>query len=96
LRNEQWVIHDVNRNAAVFWDSEKLVDIDLDPEFAKAAKNKDIQKWNALDEKHYQDLWQTFFDTVAITSRENPKLQRQFMPKRYWNYLTEKSNSQIC
>lgn len=95
LRIEKWVIHDVGRNVAVFWDSEKLRDIDLDPQFAKASKTKDLQQWNASDESIYQDLWQTFFDTVAISSRENPKLQRQFLPQRYWNYLTEKKNRSV-
>ena len=42
------------------------------------------------DEEYYQKLWQGFFDNIAIKNRNNPGLQRQLMPKRYWKYLIEK------
>ncbi|MBQ2939953.1 MAG: TIGR03915 family putative DNA repair protein [Clostridia bacterium] len=41
------------------------------------------------EEKQYQRLWKTFYDTVAITERINPSLRRQNMPKKYWRNLTE-------
>lgn len=36
-----------------------------------------------------QDAWKRFYDTVAIESRYNPELRRQFMPKRLWKNITE-------
>ncbi|MDR2407664.1 MAG: DUF4130 domain-containing protein, partial [Bacteroidales bacterium] len=45
----------------------------------------------AAQESRYQELWKTFWRAVAIQERKNPKLQRQFMPKRYWKYLIEKN-----
>ncbi|MFW6294603.1 MAG: DUF4130 domain-containing protein, partial [Halanaerobium sp.] len=38
-------------------------------------------------------LWKSFFSAVSIKNRLNPKLQRQFMPKKYWKYLIEKPGS---
>jgi hypothetical protein len=40
-------------------------------------------------ETQCQDLWRTFFKSVAIEQRANPTCQRNFMPKRFWGELTE-------
>ena len=37
----------------------------------------------------WEELWRHYFKTINNESRENKGLQRQFMPKRYWKYLTE-------
>ncbi len=37
----------------------------------------------------YQAMWKMFYETIAIKERENPRLRRQFMPKKYWRDLTE-------
>ncbi|MDR0453151.1 MAG: TIGR03915 family putative DNA repair protein [Treponema sp.] len=37
----------------------------------------------------WEELWRTYHRSVSNKDRENPGLQRQFMPKRYWKYLTE-------
>ncbi|MDD4796997.1 MAG: TIGR03915 family putative DNA repair protein, partial [Eubacteriales bacterium] len=34
-------------------------------------------------------LWRTYYDTIAIEGRFNPRLQRRFMPRRYWKHLVE-------
>lgn len=44
------------------------------------------------EEKHFQDLWKTFFNTIAIKERSNSKLQMQYMPKKYWQDITEMNN----
>lgn len=89
LQGEKWVIHDLKRDIAVFWDGNKLQAIDMDSEFAESAKKNNFKEWNADCETVYRDLWLTFFDAIAIETRINPRLQRQFLPQRYWNYLTE-------
>lgn len=40
-------------------------------------------------EQKYRALWQTYYDTVAIKARYNPKCRMSHMPKRYWKYMTE-------
>lgn len=43
-------------------------------------------------EHEYRDLWQTFYDTIAIESRKNHRCRMSFMPKRYWPHMTEFNN----
>jgi len=37
----------------------------------------------------WEGLWKFYHKTINNESRNNPDLQRQFMPKRYWKYLPE-------
>jgi probable DNA metabolism protein len=37
----------------------------------------------------WNELWRHYHSTVNNESRKNPDLQRQFLPKRYWKYLSE-------
>jgi len=80
LGSVSWVIHDVLRHQAVIYDTHhwRLVHCDEKKEAALSP-----------NEKNCQDLWREYFRTIAIPSRANPKLQRQFLPERYWKYLVE-------
>lgn len=80
LHNEIWVIHDLKRNLAVFYDKKEWY----------------VNEFYGLDhyelddeELLYQGLWKTFHKHIAIKERINPRLQRSFMPKKYWKYLIE-------
>ncbi|MDR0350126.1 MAG: TIGR03915 family putative DNA repair protein [Coriobacteriales bacterium] len=46
-------------------------------------------------EEEFQSLWQTFYDTIAIAERRNPRCQRGFMPKRFWGNLCEQVPPQL-
>ena len=46
--------------------------------------NQDIIHNYSEEEQQFRDLWLTFFDSIAIAARVNPKLQAQNIPKRYW------------
>ncbi len=37
----------------------------------------------------YIKLWKTFFQTIAIEERKNPRCQRNMLPLRYRKYMTE-------
>ena len=37
----------------------------------------------------FRVMWKDYWKTMAIRERLNPRLQRQYMPKRYWKNLTE-------
>jgi hypothetical protein len=37
----------------------------------------------------WADLWRNYHRAINNERRQNPALQRQFMPVRYWKYLTE-------
>ena len=42
------------------------------------------------DEKQFQILWKTYFSSIGIHERINPKRHRQHMPVRFWAYMPEK------
>jgi len=37
----------------------------------------------------WEELWKHYHKTINNEDRNNPKCQKQFMPKRYWKYLPE-------
>ena len=37
----------------------------------------------------WEELWRHYHSTINNEQRNNPNLQRRFMPKRYWKYLPE-------
>lgn len=37
----------------------------------------------------WEELWKHYHITINNKDRNNPNLQRQFMPRRYWKYLPE-------
>lgn len=81
LNDQRWVLHDRTRDLMIYWDTEQLNH--AIPDFSNG------EPVITESESHYQELWRTFFRAIAIKERQNPKLQRQFMPQRYWSYLTE-------
>lgn len=85
LAEQRWVIHDRRRHLAVLWDGSALRAAEVDPQLEAGLTTAVFSR----SERFYQDCWRTFAREVAITSRRNPKLQRQCMPKKYWKYLPE-------
>ena len=41
------------------------------------------------EEKSYQAMWRSYFQTIAIEGRTNPKCQSTHLPKRYRHMMTE-------
>ena len=82
LKNEYWLIKDVNRNIYAMYDKNKVTYL----------KEEDIINLNLnLDsnEEQIQNLWISFFKTIGIKERENKQCQMNFMPKKYWKYIIE-------
>jgi len=75
-----FLIHDKTHGLAGVYDCRNWVLI--------STENMTIPAFSA-DERHYRQLWKTFYDTIAIKERINPQLQRQLMPKKYWKNITE-------
>lgn len=80
MADQVFVIHDVKRNYGVFYDKTKwfMSDIELNADVVFHEK-----------ELFYQELWKQYFESITIKDRINPKLQSNFMPKKYWKYLIE-------
>lgn len=76
-----WMIHDLRRSQAAVFDlkSWRLVrDIELTAEPVVSSA-----------EQHFADLWQRYFQRLAIAERHNPTLQQKHVPLRYRKHLTE-------
>ncbi|MBT1070221.1 TIGR03915 family putative DNA repair protein [Pelotalea chapellei] len=76
-----WMIHDIGRSQAAVFDLKSwwlVRDIELvaEPDISTA-------------EQQFADLWQRYFQRLAITERHNPKLQQKHVPLRYRKHLTE-------
>lgn len=91
LQNQRWILHDIRRNYALYWDGYSLQSIDIDEDFTNHVRQygEIPESRISKEERHYQELWKSFHTAIANADRENMGLQRQFMPRRYWKYLVE-------
>ena len=88
LTAQHWVIHDLKRHVAVAWDGKTLEWLEGEGLRRRIVELRPDEL--SQTEEGYQDLWRTFFHSIAIPERINPELQRRNMPRRYWKHLVEK------
>ena len=87
--DQKWLVYDTRRHYGYYYDLHRVTEITLDDD-AHLLDGHPGDDLLAEDEKYFQELWKTYFRSVAIKERKNPRLQRQMMPRRFWKYLTEK------
>jgi len=81
---ENFIIYDENRRTAIIhrsgypWVYTNADDFNIDS-FSEGTK----------EEIEFSKLWKTFFDTIAIEERKNPRLQRNNIPLRYRGNMLE-------
>ena len=80
MQGERWIIHDTKRNTAVLHEKGRWEITGFDVTGTISYSSEELL---------YRELWNSFFNTIAISERRNKKLQRQLLPKRYWKYLVE-------
>lgn len=80
MADQIFVIHDIKRNYGVFYDKTKWFMSDIEINGGIEFHEKEL---------FYQELWKQYFESITIKDRINPKLQANFMPKKYWKYLIE-------
>lgn len=86
LCDQSWMIHDVSRQIAAIYEG---LEGKRDANWFMAEVLWHHEPEVDSEEIYYQKLWKRFHQTIAISERTNLHLQRQFMPQRYWKYLTE-------
>lgn len=86
--DQKWIIYDIKRNYGIYYNL-KTIEIIVIDSFSKI-KFKISSDLLLPEEKDFQKLWSTYFNSINIKSRKNDKLHKQHLPKRYWKYLTEK------
>jgi probable DNA metabolism protein len=89
--DQKWLIYDLKRQYGYYYDLTGVAEVTFEyPETHLITGMLDESIMDE-DEKRFQLLWKTYFRSIAIKERINPRLQKQHMPVRYWKYLTEKS-----
>lgn len=85
-----WVIYDTSRNTGIYYDGKTVQEISFSKEDLPELKSGKLDNEKLSDdEAFFQQMWKEYFQSITIKERINLKLQRQFMPKRYWKYLPE-------
>lgn len=93
-QDQHWAIYDLARGYGIYYDKSQSTP-------TRPAKLQTITDLNdavlrhpasihSPDEQRYQRFWQGYFTNVNIKERKNTRLHRQYMPQRYWKYLSEK------
>lgn len=75
-----FVIHDVRRAKAAVWDGAHT--------FVAPLERAEIAL--SADENNWQKLWQRYYASVNIPSRERLKQMKGYMPVRYWKFMPER------
>jgi probable DNA metabolism protein len=78
LPMENFMIYDETRHTLAIHKASKgyLLTDSSDLDFDK------IKQYSS-NEQEYRKLWLTFFDSIAIEARTNPRLQMQMIPRRF-------------
>ena len=85
--DQPWVIYDLRRRYGYHYDLQTTREVTLADDAALRSRlDPDLL---ADDEQRFQDLWRTYFRSLTIRERLNPRKQRQDMPVRFWPHLTE-------
>jgi len=93
-QDQHWAIYDVARGYGIYYDKSKSTPsrpadlqtiINLDDTVLRNPASI-----HSEDEQRYQKFWQGYFTNVNIKERKNPRLHKQYLPQRYWKYLSEK------
>lgn len=93
-QDQHWAIYDVARGYGLYYDKSKSTPsrpadlqtiTDLD-----GAVLRNPASIHSEDEQRYQKFWQGYFTNVNIKERKNSRLHKQYLPQRYWKYLSEK------
>jgi probable DNA metabolism protein len=76
---QDWMIHDLGRAQAAVCRGGELSFVSL-PEFDPRL---------GVGEELCQEMWRDYFRTIAVSERRNSRVQKNFMPTRYWHLLIE-------
>ncbi|TCM66627.1 putative DNA metabolism protein [Acinetobacter calcoaceticus] len=94
-QDQKWLIYDEKRRYGIYYDLSEIHQVDLNAEQLDPQLSTGRSQAFSIDldpdEALYDQLWKDYFDSVNIRARQNLKLHIQYVPKRYWRYMNEKS-----
>lgn len=80
---ESWMIYDEKRSKVLIHPAGEDCSVRRDVHL----KIEQVSKPTENDE--YEQLWKAFCDSITIEARRNPKLQQQFLPRKFQTNMTE-------
>lgn len=93
-QDQHWAIYDLRRGYGIFYDKSRSSDTRPAPlqtiTDVDQAVLSDPSSIHSPQEQQYQKFWQGYFANINIKERKNPRLHKQYLPQRYWKYLSEK------
>lgn len=93
-QDQYWAIYDLQRGFGIYYDKNNSTPMHPAPlqtiTNLDEAVLRDPTSIHSPDEQRYQKFWQGYFVNVNIKERKNPRLHKQYLPQRYWKYLSEK------
>lgn len=90
FHDQTWLVYDAKRRYGFFYDGGTPQEVRFEGDDERLASGVLPDELLAEDERQYQSLWQTYFRSIAIKERLNPRLHRRELPARFWPFLTEK------
>ena len=88
--SQSWMVYDMKREYGFYYDKQSVSEVSFSSEKAFGEDGNLKADLMSEDEQLIQRVWQTYFKSIAIEARRNPRLHRQNMPRRFWKYLIEK------
>ncbi|WP_392563692.1 TIGR03915 family putative DNA repair protein [Orbus wheelerorum] len=87
--DQKWAIFDTKRQYGYFYDLVQTEIITLNEQDNFLVNGSINDDFLSPSEKQFQHMWYRYCQSITIKERINPKLQRQFMPTRFWQHLPE-------
>lgn len=87
---QKWLIYDIKREYGFYYDLKETNEVRFEEKEKHLISGILNEKLLDKDELLFQQLWKTYFKSIAIKERINPRLHKQHLPVRFWKYLTEK------
>lgn len=84
FNDQDWVIHDTIRHFGLLY-----LNGAVRYESAFHFSHRDLDSMLSDTEHKLQEIWREYHRRIAIEERQNLKLQKQFIPQRYWSHLVE-------
>jgi probable DNA metabolism protein len=88
--DQKWIIYDTRRNYGFYYDLQKTSEITFIESHTNPLTGAIDKSIMDKDEQLFQELWKSYFKSMCIKERVNPKLHVQLLPRRFWKYLIEK------
>lgn len=82
FKNENFIIHDIKRQKAALYNKSQCIITSMPEDIYNIIKK-------SVDDSFYENLWKSYYDSVTIKERINPKLQKRNMPQKYWKHIVE-------